>query len=270
MENKKVVLITGCSSGIGRGLCEVLTAKGYSVAATARKPQSLNGLQVALKLPLDVTRPESIKEAMDEIMARLGRLDILINNAGYAIRGALEEVSGESIKQMFDVNVFGICNMVRAVVPVMWDNPDAKIVNIGSISGRFAQPVNGAYCASKFAVEALTEALRLELYSRHIQVTVIEPGPVGTEFFKTSVDNSTTVMDNPKTHYASLYRTSADFMKSQKMADPLVVCRTIAGIIGKQTLKPRYMVAVPYRSRMLTRFSDSLKEFCLKSGYKIS
>lgn len=144
MKNKNVVLITVCSSGIGRELSLILVDKGYTVVATARDVDTLKDLPVSLKLPLDVTDKESISQAVKEVISKYQRVDILINNAGYSVRGALEEISLESLKSMFDVNVFGIVNVIQAVVATMRKNQYGKIINIGSISGKFTQPINGA------------------------------------------------------------------------------------------------------------------------------
>lgn len=183
MKNETVVLITGCSTGIGRELCKILSERGYIVVATARKVEALKDLTVSLKLQLDVTQKESISVAMEEVIARFKKIDILVNNAGYSTRGALEEININSVKSMLDVNVFGIINMIQAVVPEMRKKQFGKIINIGSISGKFVQPINGAYCASKYAVEAISDTLRLELHNYNIQATVIEPGPIKTNFF---------------------------------------------------------------------------------------
>ncbi|AQR89892.1 SDR family NAD(P)-dependent oxidoreductase [Clostridium saccharobutylicum] len=153
MKNETVILITGCSTGIGRELCKILSDRGYIVVATARNVENLKDLPVSLKLSLDVTKKESISHAINEVISRFQRIDILVNNAGYSIRGALEEINVESAKNMFDVNVFGIINMIQDVVPIMRKKGAGKIINIGSISGKFVRAINGAYCASKFAVE---------------------------------------------------------------------------------------------------------------------
>src|SRR5512141_2777207 len=115
----KVILITGCSTGIGRDLAQRLTRAGYSVAATARKVETLDDIQAALKLPLDVTQEDSVCRAVELTHQRLGRIDVLINNAGYALRGAVEEVPVEQVQQMFDVNVYGVMRLIRAVAPLM-------------------------------------------------------------------------------------------------------------------------------------------------------
>ncbi|MCB2358712.1 SDR family oxidoreductase [Clostridium estertheticum] len=264
MKNEIVVLITGCSTGIGRGLCKILFDKGYTVVATARNVEDLKDLPASLKLLLDVTQKESINAAINEVISRFHKIDILVNNAGSSIRGALEEISVKSAQSMFDVNVFGIINMIQVVVPEMRKKHSGKIINIGSISGKFVQPINGAYCASKYAVEALSDALRLELNSYNIQVTVIEPGPIKTNFFKTLVNNSSDLMSNPNSCYFRFYESDARNRKKQKLANPKQAAKTISDIILKKRLNSRYKVAVPFSYSMITHFPDSLKEYLMK------
>ncbi|KHD36755.1 short-chain dehydrogenase [Clostridium acetobutylicum] len=265
MENKVVVLITGCSTGIGRELCKILYNKGCTVVATARKVENLKDLPAALKLPLDVTKEESVYEAIKEVILNFHKIDILVNNAGYSVRGALEEVNVSDVKSMFNVNVFGIINMLQAVIPEMRKRKAGKIINIGSISGKFVQPINGAYCASKFAVEALSDALRLELSSYNIQTTVIEPGPIKTNFFKTLAENSNSVISNLNSCYSYFYKRDSKYRKNQKQADPKETARTISNIILKKQLSSRYKVAVPFTYSMITHFPDFLKEFFMKN-----
>lgn len=264
MENKTVVLITGCSTGIGRELCKALADRGCMVVATARKVETLKDLPAALKLSLDVTKKESIYAAIKEVILQFNKIDILVNNAGYSIRGALEEINIDDAKSMFDVNVFGIINMIQAVIPEMRRNQAGKIINIGSISGKFVQTINGAYCASKFAVEALSDTLRLELNSYNIQSTVIEPGPIKTNFFKTLKDNSSSLMANPNSHYSSFYESDIKYRKKQKQADPKETAKIIGDIILKKRLDSRYKVSVPLLYRMIACFPDSLREYLMK------
>lgn len=264
MENKTVVLITGCSTGIGRELCRILADRGCIVVATARKVETLKDLPVDLKLSLDVTKKESIYAAIKEVILQFDKIDILVNNAGYSIRGALEEIKANDAKSMFDVNVFGLINMIQAVIPEMRKNEFGKIINIGSISGKFVQPINGAYCASKFAVEALSDALRLELNSYNIQSTVIEPGPIKTNFFKTLDDNSSKLMVNPNSYYSSFYESDIKYRKKQKQTDPKKTVKIIGNIILKKRLNSRYKVSVPFLYKMIACFPDSLREYIMK------
>lgn len=265
MENKIVILITGCSTGIGRELCRILSDKGCTVVATARKVEALKDLPAALKLSLDVTKEESVYAAIKEVISKFHKIDILVNNAGYSIRGALEEIDVNDARRMFDVNVFGIINMIQAVIPEMRKKRSGKIINIGSISGKFVQPINGAYCASKFAVEALSDTLRLELMDYNIQATVIEPGPVNTNFFKTLDDNSSNLISNPNSCYSRFYEADGKYRKKQKQANSKETAKIISNIILKEQINSRYKVAVPFTYSLITYFPDFLKEFFMKN-----
>ena len=264
MKKQTVILITGCSSGIGRELCKILSEKGYTVVATAREVETLKDLSAALKLSLDVTKEESISAGINDIISRFKKIDILVNNAGYSIRGALEEINVDKAKSMFDVNVFGIINMIQAVVPEMRKNGSGKIVNIGSISGKFAQPINGAYCASKYAVEALSDALRLELDNYNIQSTVIELGPTKTNFFKTMANNSKELMSNANSYYSTFYESDARYRDRQRLTDSKEAAKAITDIILEKRIKSRYKVAVPFSYNMAAHSPDSLREYIMK------
>ena len=263
MENKEVVLVTGCSTGIGHDICEIMTDKGYIVAATARNIDSLKDVQEALKLKVDVTDKESINSAVDYVMKKFGKIDVLINNAGYSIRGAVEEMEADNLRKLFDVNVFGIINMIQAVLPEMRKAKHGKIINIGSISGRFTQSVNGGYCASKHAVEAVSDALRLELNKFNVQSTVIEPGPMQTSFFDTLSKTSNNIMENSNSPYYDLYKNDMEYRKIQKRTDSKKAAQQICEIIMKDKLKARYKVAVPFAFKVLLKLPDSVKEFIL-------
>ena len=267
MRKEKVVLITGCSTGIGRELCRILTGQGYTVIATARDVNAIENLHAAMILPLDVTDRQSIADAVKKVIARFHRIDILVNNAGYSLRGALEEVDVEDSKKVFDVNVFGILNVIKAVVPEMRRNDSGRILNIGSISGKFVQPVNGIYCASKHAVEALSDALRLELRGFKIQTTVIEPGPIETNFFKTLDRTSNSLLSGTDSCYSHFYETDAKFRKIQKRTPVNDAAVAISKIIAQKRLKPRYKVAVPLTSRLMVHFPDRLKEYIMRRVY---
>ena len=144
----KVVLITGCSTGIGRDLAGRLTLAGCSVVATARTAETLQDLPVALRLHLDVSQLDSVNQAVICTIQEFGRVDVLVNNAGYALRAALEETSDEQVQQMFDVNVFGVLRMIRAVAPYMRKQGRGRIINISSIAGKLSTPAT-IRCARK-------------------------------------------------------------------------------------------------------------------------
>jgi len=248
-----VVLITGCSSGIGRDLAQRLTGSGYTVVATARRTETLLDLPAALKLPLDVSQAESVKAAVDCALQRLGRIDVLVNNAGYALRGAVEEISDEQVRQLFDVNVFGMLRMIRAVAPHMRQQRTGRIINISSIGGKLSTPVNGTYCATKFAVEALSDALRLELAPFGIQVVLIEPGSIHTQFADAAQARAQATLSNPASPYHTLYQQDQKVTAAMRQHEPgpEVVSKVIQQAIEASRPKARYLVAVPLSGKVV-------------------
>jgi NAD(P)-dependent dehydrogenase (short-subunit alcohol dehydrogenase family) len=185
MTSSPVWLITGCSTGFGRELVRAVLAKGHRVAATARNPATLDAFASspqALTAALDVTDPGQIGRAVAETIARFGQIDVLVNNAGYGYLGAVEEGEDEEIRAMFEVNVFGLAGMTRAVLPGMRARRSGHIVNISSMAGLAGFPGIGYYNATKFAVEGLSEALAKECAPLGIKVTVVEPGPFRTDW----------------------------------------------------------------------------------------
>jgi NADP-dependent 3-hydroxy acid dehydrogenase YdfG len=268
----KVVLITGCSSGIGHCLAKSLSQSGYTVVATARSVEALTGLPAALKLPLDVTNPDSINEAIAKTLQEYGRIDVLINNAGYAMLGALEEVSDEQTRQVFDVNVFGPLRMIRAVVPQMRKQGTGYIINISSIAGKLSTPANGTYSATKFALEALSDALRLELSPFRIQVVVIEPGAIQTRFDDTAQVYAKDILFNPASPYLMLYQQNEKFATDMRRheAGPEAVCNVIKQVLNTQHPKPRYLAAVNLSSRLVLYMRDFMWEPLIRQMFKIN
>lgn len=178
-----VFLVTGCSSGIGRATALAAAAAGHRVFATARRLESIADLGSGIEpLALDVTDGEAIGRAVSEIVSRAGRIDVLVNNAGYGQMGTVEDITLARWRAEFDVNVFGLIAVTQAVLPRMRARRFGRVIHIGSIAGRIAYPFGAAYCASKFAVEAISDALRLEVERFGIRVVLIEPGPIHTHF----------------------------------------------------------------------------------------
>lgn len=181
--NEKVWLITGSSTGFGRSLTEAVLKKGDRVIATARKPEQLDDLvakypDTAKAVRLDVTNPQEVHNAVNAAIDAFGRIDVLINNAGYGTVGAIEEVSDEAIRRQFDTNVFGALEMMRTVLPIMRQQRSGHILNVSSVGGFVSFGATGIYCATKFALEALSEALAKKVAALGIKVTIIEPGAV--------------------------------------------------------------------------------------------
>jgi NAD(P)-dependent dehydrogenase (short-subunit alcohol dehydrogenase family) len=268
----QVVLITGCSTGIGRDLAQRLTRSGYTVVATARNVDSLENVQAALKLPLDVTQPESINQTVERTLQQFGRIDVLINNAGYAVRGAIEEVPIELAQQMFEVNVFGVMRVIQAVTPHMRQHRAGRIINISSIVGKLVTPANGAYSATKFALEALSDALRLELLPFGIQVVLIEPGSIKTKFHATVEANAQAIFANPDSPYQSLYRqveqVTADMRR--KEPGPEIVSRIVQQAMEAARPKTRYLAGFPVTGGLVLLLRDSVWDFVVRRMFKIA
>ena len=268
----RIVLITGCSTGIGRDLAQRLTRAGYTVVATARKMETLDNVQAALKLPLDVTQPESIRQAIERIVQQFGRIDALINNAGYAVRGAVEEVPIEQAQAMFDTNVFGVMRMIQAVVPFMRQQGSGRIINISSVVGRLVTPANGVYSASKFALEALSDALRLELAPFGILVVLIEPGSIKTQFHATVEANARTIFANSGSPYQSLYRqyeqVTADMRRQE--AGPEAVSKIVQQAIDTSRPKARYLAGFPFSGKLVLHLGDFVWDLVVRRMFKIT
>ena len=269
--SSQIVLITGCSTGIGHDLARRLARANYTVVATARHPETLSDLPVTLKLPLDVTDPISIASATQEVVRRFGRIDVLVNNAGYAVRGAVEDVSVEQVQQMFDVNVYGVMRMIRAVAPYMRQQKSGRVITIGSLAGKLVLPVNGTYSATKFALEALSDALRLELASSGIQVVLIEPGNIRSNFMATAQANSQEILSNPDSPYHALYRHYQRVMTTMRKQEPgpEIVSQVVQQAIETSKPKARYLVAVPFSQRVVLRLGDAARDALFRRMFKI-
>lgn len=257
---KQVVLITGCSSGVGKMLCKQLKSEGYLVVASARNRDSISTINADMSVEIDVTKEITILEAIAQIIDRYGGIDILINNAGYSFRSAIEEIQISEIQQLFDVNVYGKIRMIQAVTPVMRTQGQGKIINIGSVSGKLTTGINGGYCASKHAVEAISEAARYELKQYGIQVTVLEPGAMDTNFFKKLSMNSDERMNNSASPYFSLYQKDLNFRSRQERADIEKSVKSVCKIIGKKNLRARYTISLPIIFKILIRLPDRIRE----------
>ncbi len=257
---KQVVLITGCSSGIGKELCKQLKAEDYIVVASARNKDSIRDIDADMIVELDVTKENTIQAAIAQIMDRFGVIDILVNNAGYSIRSAIEEIQIGEVFQLFDVNVYGIIRMIQAVAPIMRTHGHGKIINIGSVSGKLTTGINGGYSASKHAVEAISEATRYELKPYGIQVTVLEPGTIDTDFFLTLSKNSDERMSNSASPYFSLYQRDKNYRKRQKRANLIKSVESICRILKTENLRPRYTISLPIIFKVLIRLPDRIRE----------
>ena len=217
----KVWFITGASRGFGALIAKDALNRGDKVIATARNPQTvidaLGNQANLLALKLDVTDEQAAIEAAKQSIERFSRIDILVNNAGYGLLGAVEESGDQEVKDLFNTNVFGLLNVIRAVVPYMRNQASGHILNISSIGGYASYPGWGAYCATKFAVEALTESLAYELKPLGVMATTVEPG-----FFRTDFLDSTSLVSTQKsfTEYAETVGAMRSFAASANHAQP--------------------------------------------------
>ncbi|WP_449415814.1 oxidoreductase [Ochrobactrum teleogrylli] len=180
-------LITGCSTGLGRKLAETVLRAGHQAVVTARDPNTLHDLasgypQTALAIALDVTDKAAIRRVVTQVEQRFGAIDVLVNNAGYGYRAAVEEGDDAEVADLFATNFFGTVAMIKAVLPGMRARHSGTILNVSSIAGRLAAPGSGYYSASKFAVEGMSDALRKEVGPLGIRVTIVEPGAFRTDF----------------------------------------------------------------------------------------
>ncbi len=198
---EKVWLITGCSTGFGRELAKYVILKGYKAAVAARNTDDVKDIIAgnesnAIAVKLDVTKPEQIKEAVQTVKEKFGRIDVLVNNAGIGYFGAIEESEDEAVRNMFEINVFGLAKMIQETLPVMRAQKSGHIVNIASIGGLVGFPGVGFYNATKFAVDGLSESLSKETATLGIKVTIIAPSGFRTDWAGRSANNSPIVIED--------------------------------------------------------------------------
>jgi NAD(P)-dependent dehydrogenase (short-subunit alcohol dehydrogenase family) len=200
----KAVLITGCSSGIGRATAIRLAGSGWKVYASARRPETIEDLREAgcRTLALDVTDDRSMRAAVDTVEQAEGAVGVLVNNAGYSQSGAIETVPLDAVRRQFETNVFGLVRLTQLVLGRMRAQRWGKIVNLGSMGGRLSFPGGGHYHATKYAVEAISDALRFELRGFGIDVILLEPGLITTEFGETATASITDVTSSDEDPYA--------------------------------------------------------------------
>ena len=247
----KAVLITGCSSGIGHATALLLVREGWTVYATARRPDTLSDLEAAgcKTLPLDVTDEASMSAAVNAVIAAEGAVGVLINNAGYSQSGAVESVPLDQVRRQFETNVFGLIRMCQLVLPGMRDQHWGRIVNLSSMGGRLTFPGGGLYHGSKYAVEAISDALRFEVQGFGVEVIVIEPGLIVTNFGETAAGS---VGDwDGAGPYADFNRDVARAIEdvyhgplAKLGGGPDAVAKAIAGALNSEHPKTRYPVTV--------------------------
>ena len=264
----KVWFITGASTGFGRLLAEQLLADGANVVATARKPEQLTDLTTKYAanvqiLPLDVTSQSQIDAAAKDAIARFGHIDVLVNNAGYGVNGAVEEVSEDEYMPMFNTNVFGLIAVTKAFLPQFRARRSGNIVNLSSIGGLIGGPGWGYYNATKFAVEGLSMALAGEMEPLGVHVTVVEPGPFRTDFLgRSGVEAKEVIPDY--TQSAGVARQYLNTQSGKQPGDPQRAVEAIIAAVSAPK-PPKHLllgkIALKRWKNRLEEWSTELSEW---------
>ena len=238
--DKKIAVLTGGTSGIGMQTALALKSAGYTVYELSRRAQGVEGLN---HLVADVTDEAAVKKAVDEIVAREGKIDVLVNNAGFGISGAVEFTKTEDAKRLFDTNFFGMVNMNRAVVPVMREAGQGRIVNISSVAGQIPIPFQTYYSAAKAATNSYTMALANELRPYGITVCAVQPGDIKTGFTKAREKT----VDGDDVYGGRIGRSVSRMEHDEQTGmDPAVAGKFIANVVMKKKVSPIYTIGASY------------------------
>jgi short-subunit dehydrogenase len=271
-QQEKVAVVTGSSSGIGFETSLLLSRNGIYTYATMRnlsKSKKLNDIVEKENLPLkvlqlDVTDDKSVKDSISQIKDESSRIDVLVNNAGYDVMGAVEDISIDEFKSQFETNLFGVIRVTKEVLPIMRNQRAGNIINISSVGGRIGIPLNSAYISSKFALEGLSESMRYELEQFGIDVILIEPGVVKSNFFENAdvVNNKTNNTISPYSQLTQkLYEGFEPMLKSNSSSLPSDVAQIIYQAIESNNREVRYLVGKDAVSIINARQKLSDKEF---------
>ncbi len=275
MPSERVILVTGCSSGIGRATALEAALRGHRVFASARNRNDLAELERRENLEalaLDVTDGGSIRSAVEAALSRAGRIDALVNNAGYGQYGAVEEVTLDEWREQFEVNLFGAIAVTQAVLPAMRKAGSGTIVNVSSVAGRAAVPFAAPYSSTKHALEAVSDALRVELGPFGIRVVLVEPGPVVTRFGDRARSVVAPLLSRPGP-YRELYALAERAMDAEFQAGKLpaeAIARIIVDAIEAPRPRARYpagmmaRILIPMRAALPDRWLDGLMRRTLK------
>jgi NAD(P)-dependent dehydrogenase (short-subunit alcohol dehydrogenase family) len=253
-----VWFITGCSTGLGRALAERVLEQGHRCVVTARDVAQVNAIaarwpQLSLAVALDVTDPSQVDAAVKEALRAFGRIDVLVNNAGYGYLAAIEEGDDDAVRAMFDTNFFALARLTRRVLPVMRSQGSGHIINISSVGGLIGNPGSGYYCASKFAVEGLSEALAKEVGALGIRVTAVEPGPFRTDWAGRSLKQVASPID-AYARTSGARRAQVAGNSGKQAGDPLRAAEAIIKLVAS----PHPPVHLLLGKSAYDRYSDKL------------
>lgn len=241
---EKVVLITGASTGIGNETAKLFQTKNWKVAATMRRPDEAEDLRQIVDMEcirLDVTDPDSIDGAIEETLTRFGRIDAVVNNAGYAVVGPFEAAGDAQIRRQFETNVFGVMNVCRAVLPYFRERKNGIIVNVASMGGRITFPLYSIYHATKWAIEGFSEALQFEVKAFNIKIKIIEPGPIKTDFYDRP--QSLTKKEGLTAYDSFVARALPNLQRAGETApDGRIAAQTVYDAVTDDSWKMRYQV----------------------------
>jgi NAD(P)-dependent dehydrogenase (short-subunit alcohol dehydrogenase family) len=274
--SEKTALITGASSGIGEATALQLAELGYTVYAAARRADRMSDLadRGVRTRPVDVTDDASVVALVETIIADTGRIDVLVNNAGYGLYGALEDVPIEEARRQFEVNVFGLARLTQLVLPQMRAQRDGYIVNISSMGGKIWEPLGSWYHASKFAVEGLSDSLRVEVAEFGIKVVIIEPGTIRSEWSGIAADNlETTSANTPYARQAELVGAGLRAVDRLPIAaGPEVVAEVIAKAVQDPKPRTRYPAGGGARGILLAEriLPDRGFDRLIQWGYRLA
>ncbi|MEZ5307778.1 MAG: SDR family oxidoreductase [Pyrinomonadaceae bacterium] len=265
---EKVVVITGASSGIGNETARLFQSRNWRVAATMRNPEKSADLEkiVDLKLfKLDVTDNDSIKSAFSDILAEFGRIDVVVNNAGYGLVGPFEGSTEEQISRQFETNVFGLMRVTKAILPYFREKRGGTIVNVASVGGRVTFPLYSLYHGTKWAVEGFSESLQHELRQFNIRIKIIEPGPIKTEFYERSMD--IIKPENTDAYDGYVSRVLPKLEKAGMDAPgPEIVAEAIFKAATDRTFKLRYSANSKMLLTLRRILPDSLYSFVVRTA----
>ena len=263
MSNKtsRVWFITGASTGFGRKFAEAVLAKGDRVVATARKPESVADLERqdpsrARAVRLDVTDLTQVKAAVQTAIDAFGRIDVLVNNAGYGLLGAVEEVSDAQIRQQFDTNLFGLLNVTRAVLPLLRKQRSGHILNVTSVGGQVSFPTFGMYHGTKYAIEGISESLAQELAPFGVKVTIVEPGGFKTDFATRSLARAERIAA-----YQPLYEALLKAFESGVYGDPVRAVQAMIQIVEAEQPPLRLALGADALKTIRGKLHSELEEY---------